>query len=79
MKEGVDEMKTKDILHILRNPYGQSQGQTDSARIEAADLIEKLEKANLDWCRAATARGEGHIHLEDSAYCEGACFDKEVR
>ena len=35
-------MKTKTMLHILRNPYGHSDKRKNQARLKAADEIEKL-------------------------------------
>jgi len=36
-------MTTWDILHILRSPYGHSEDEVRLVRLEAADLIEKME------------------------------------
>lgn len=70
-------MDTKTILHILRNPHGHSNDEIRTARKEGADLIEELEKANLDWMKASVERGEAHIHLDNKAACEGACMSGE--
>ena len=70
-------LETKTILHILRNPYGHTEAGKREARLDAADYIEQLEKANLDYLKASVERGEAHIHLNDKAACEGACMDSE--
>ena len=45
-------MKKKEILHILRNPYGYSKSELREAALSGADEIEKWEEAfyNIrDW------------------------------
>ena len=45
-------MKTKTMLHILRNPFGHSDNRKKQARLKAADEIERWKDAyeNLeDW------------------------------
>lgn len=37
-------MTTHEILHIIRNPLGKSEEEVRQARIDAADLIEQLER-----------------------------------
>lgn len=43
-------MKTKTMLHILRNPFGHSDNRKKQARLKAADEIDKLEgRMQLMW------------------------------
>ncbi len=37
-------MKTHEILHILRNPYGVAHDEVRAASLEAADMIEAAAK-----------------------------------
>jgi len=41
-------MKTEEILHILRNPYGKTECEIKSAQIEACDKIESLQSAYIN-------------------------------
>ncbi len=49
---GIKIMKTKTMLHILRNPFGHSDNRKKQARLKAADEIERWKDTyeNLeDW------------------------------
>jgi hypothetical protein len=41
-------LTTKDLLHILRNPYGKSEDEKTRARLEAADEIEYLQRMLME-------------------------------
>ena len=42
-------MDTNEMLHILRNPFGHSEDDVRTARLKAADHVEKFmrERAQL--------------------------------
>jgi hypothetical protein len=44
LNKGTLIMETKEILHVLRNPYGHSEDYIREARLAACDLIEKVVK-----------------------------------
>ena len=50
-------MDTQKIIHILRNPYGWSQKNKDSARLAAADEIEKWRDAYKNMRKFAEDNG----------------------
>lgn len=57
-------MKEHEILSVLRNPYGINPEQIRKARIEGADLIEKLKLEN-----AALKEGRARYrHLKGGEY-----------
>ena len=41
-------MTQKEILHILRNPFGYTENELEVARLQGADLIEKLHSDELE-------------------------------
>lgn len=43
-KEAKKHMSIGDVLHILRNPYGWSEDDTEKARLEACKLIESGQR-----------------------------------
>lgn len=49
-------METKEILHILRNPWGWSEEDKRKARLAAADEIERWEL----WSRNILKWAEDH-------------------
>jgi hypothetical protein len=44
LNKGTLIMETKEILHVLRNPYGHSEDYIREARLAACDLIGKVVK-----------------------------------
>lgn len=43
MKPSPFSMTMRDILHVLRNPWGKPEGEVRAARLAAADLLEAFE------------------------------------
>jgi DnaJ-class molecular chaperone len=44
MSRDVNSCLKDDTLHVLRNPYGHSEDEIRTARCDAADEIERLQR-----------------------------------
>jgi hypothetical protein len=59
MVEG--KMKQKEILHILRNPYGWDEDTIGRAMLEACELIEELQFQLDIWKNYSRMKDAGKI------------------
>jgi hypothetical protein len=53
----MNDERRREVLHILRNPYGHSEDEIRKARLDAADEIENLMDAYQNMKAWAEANG----------------------
>lgn len=68
-------LEQKDILHILRNPWGKTEDEKRRARLEGADEIERLQRSYE--CAHAQAMENGTRALQ--AVHERDCAVEDVK
>lgn len=51
------KLSEKEVLHVLRNPFGHSQTKVRQARLQACDMIESYQDAYLNMRHFAEENG----------------------
>jgi len=57
MRPVISEKREKEVIHILRSPYGFSDGEVRSAGLVAATMVENYKAAYINMRQFAEENG----------------------